>query len=203
MRNRLAATLGVAAIVVAACGTGTASNAPEGSASGSAAPPATQAPPPSVATSGEQLFNTSYKPEDGTDGGTLILGDWQEANQFNPFYLSQQTEANVAAATWATLVVFTQDYKYAPDLAAEIPTVDNGGVKAPGDNGDAMTVTWTLRDGLKWSDGSAAHVRRLQVRLAVGHGPRQRRRDACRLQRHHRDRLPVGHADGVALQEHL
>src|SRR4029453_706947 len=29
----------------------------------------------------------------------------------------------------------------------------NGGVKAPGDNGDAMTVTWTLRDGLKWSDG--------------------------------------------------
>ena len=153
MRNRLAATLGVAAIVVAACGTGTASNAPEGSAAGSAAPPATQAPPPSVATSGEQLFNTSYKPDDGTDGGTLIIGDWQEANQFNPFYLSQQTEANVAGATWATLVVFTQDYKYAPDLAAEIPTVDNGGVKAPGDNGDAMTVTWTLRDGLKWSDG--------------------------------------------------
>jgi peptide/nickel transport system substrate-binding protein len=153
MRNRLAATLGVAAIVVAACGTGMASNAPEGSAAGSAAPPATQAPPPSVATSGEQLFNTSYKPDDGTDGGTLIIGDWQEANQFNPFYLSQQTEANVAGATWATLVVFTQDYKYAPDLAAEIPTVDNGGVKAPGDNGDAMTVTWTLRDGLKWSDG--------------------------------------------------
>ena len=34
-----------------------------------------------------------------------------------------------------------------------IPTVDNGGVKVPGDGGDAMTVTWTLRDGLKWSDG--------------------------------------------------
>ena len=153
MRNRLAATLGVAAIVVAACGTGTASNAPEGSATGSAAPPATQAPPPSVATSGEDLFNTSYKPDDGADGGSLIIGDWQEANQFNPFYLSQQTEANVAAATWATLVVFTQDFKYAPDLAAEVPTVDNGGVKAPGDGGDAMTVTWTLRDGLKWSDG--------------------------------------------------
>ena len=47
----------------------------------------------------------------------------------------------------------THDYKYAPDLAAEIPTLDNGGVKVPGDNGDAMTVTWKLRDGLKWSDG--------------------------------------------------
>jgi peptide/nickel transport system substrate-binding protein len=31
--------------------------------------------------------------------------------------------------------------------------VANGGVKAPGDGGDAMTVTWTLRPGLKWSDG--------------------------------------------------
>ena len=26
-------------------------------------------------------------------------------------------------------------------------------MKVPGDNGDAMTVTWKLRDGLKWSDG--------------------------------------------------
>ena len=59
----------------------------------------------------------------------------------------------MAAATWATLVVFTNDYKYAPDLAADVPTVDNGGVVVPGDGGDAMTVTWTLRDGLKWSDG--------------------------------------------------
>ena len=131
MRNRLAATLGVAAIVVAACGTGTASSAPEGSATGSAAPPATQAPPPSVATSGQDLFNTDVQARRRRGRRALIIGDWQEANQFNPFYLSQQTEANVAAATWATLVVFTKDYKYAPDLAAEVPTVDNGGVKAP------------------------------------------------------------------------
>ena len=40
-----------------------------------------------------------------------------------------------------------------PDQATEIPTIDNGGVKVPGDNGDAMTVTWKLRSGLKWSDG--------------------------------------------------
>ena len=51
--------------------------------------------------------------------------------------------------------MFTNDYKYAPDLAKEIPTLDNGGVKVPGDGGDAMTVTWNLRDGLKWSDGQA------------------------------------------------
>ena len=101
------------------------------------------------------LFGTAYAPADGTDGGTVIIGDWQEATQFNPYYLSQVTEANVASAAWATArCTFTDDYKYAPDLAAEpIPTTDNGGVKVPGDNGDAMTVTWKLRDGLKWSDG--------------------------------------------------
>ena len=59
----------------------------------------------------------------------------------------------MASAVWSTLVVFTNDYRYAPDLATSVPTLDNGGVKAPGDGGDAMTVTWTLRDGLKWSDG--------------------------------------------------
>jgi len=48
----------------------------------------------------------------------------------------------------------SDDFKYIPQLAAEpIPTTENGGVKVPGDNGDAMTVTWKIRDGLKWSDG--------------------------------------------------
>ena len=41
------------------------------------------------------------------------------------------TEANVASAVWSTLVVLTHDYKYAPDLATEIPTIENGGVKVP------------------------------------------------------------------------
>jgi peptide/nickel transport system substrate-binding protein len=144
-------------IVFAACGTA-ASPSPAAST-----PPASVAPPasgeasvaPSAAVGVPDLFTTTYKAEDGVDGGSIIIGDWQEANQFNPYYVGQVTEANVASATWATLVVSTNDYKYYPDLAKEIPTVDNGEVKVPGDGGDAMTVTWTLKDGLKWSDGSA------------------------------------------------
>ena len=100
------------------------------------------------------LFGTAYAPEDGTPGGTVIIGDWQEATQFNPYYLGQVTEANVASLAWHSLLTITHDFKYTPQLAAEpIPTTDNGGVTAPGENGDAMTVTWKLRDGLKWSDG--------------------------------------------------
>jgi peptide/nickel transport system substrate-binding protein len=140
-------------IVFAACGTAA---SPSPSASSGASAPAGSTEPSAAASPSSaeiDLTNTTYKPEDGTDGGSIIIGDWQEANQFNPYYLGQVTEANVASAAWATLVVFTQDYRYAPDLATTVPTIANGGVKAPGDGGDAMTVTWTLRDGLKWSDG--------------------------------------------------
>jgi peptide/nickel transport system substrate-binding protein len=142
-----------AVLVFAACGTAA---TPSPSASTAASAPPVSAPasaPASASAAAIDLTNTTYKPEDGQDGGSIIIGDWQEANAFNPYYLSQVTEANVASAVWSTLVVFTNDYRYAPDLATSVPTLDNGGVKAPGDGGDAMTVTWTLRPGLKWSDG--------------------------------------------------
>jgi peptide/nickel transport system substrate-binding protein len=37
---------------------------------------------------------------------------------------------------------------YVPDLAKEIPSAANGGISA-----DGLTITWHLKDGLKWSDG--------------------------------------------------
>jgi peptide/nickel transport system substrate-binding protein len=152
MTRRLLAAIAVVAVVAAACG-GTAQ--PSASTGTPSNPPASTATNPPPAGGSDDLFGTAYDPSDGPDGGQAIFADWQEANLFNPFYVSQQTEANVAAATWATLIVLTYDYKYAPDLAKDIPTTDNGGVKVPGDGDDAMTVTWTLRDGLKWSDGEA------------------------------------------------
>ena len=153
MRKRLVGLLAGTMIVFAACGTAA---SPSPSASAAPSTPASVAPsgpPASASQAGIDLTNTVYEPAEGADGGQIIIGDWQEATQFNPFYVGQVTEANVASAVWASLVVFTHDYRYAPDLATEVPTIDNGGVQAPGVDGDAMTVTWTLRDGLKWSDG--------------------------------------------------
>src|SRR3712207_8382080 len=65
-----------------------------------------------------------------SEGGQIIIGDWQEDTQFNPYYASQVTEANVASAVWAGLVEQTHDYKYIPNLAEEIPTLENGGVRS-------------------------------------------------------------------------
>jgi peptide/nickel transport system substrate-binding protein len=145
-----------AAILVAACGGTSNTPAPSSEApSTGAESPAESAgaSESSAATGPVDLFGTDYAPVDGTPGGTVIVGDWQEATQFNPYYLGQVTEANVAASTWHSLLQFSHDFKYSPQLAAEpIPTTENGGVTT-GENGDAMTVTWKLQPGLKWSDG--------------------------------------------------
>ncbi|MDQ6692507.1 MAG: ABC transporter substrate-binding protein, partial [Candidatus Dormibacteraeota bacterium] len=42
------------------------------------------------------------------------------------------------------------DY-WEPQLATEIPTLENGGVRV---RGEKMTVTWKLRAGVKWHDGT-------------------------------------------------
>jgi peptide/nickel transport system substrate-binding protein len=113
-------------------------------------PPNESTPPAEVI----DLTKTSYVADAGTDGGSLVVGDWQQATQFNPYYLGQGSEPAVASAAWATLVTVTHDRRYLPDLATTVPTVDNGGVASPGED-EAMTVKWGLREGLKWSDGEA------------------------------------------------
>src|SRR3954453_21493022 len=140
MRKPLIGLFASTMIVFAAC-QGAATPSPTSSTT----PPASQAPGGSgAAPSGSgaatgdipDLTHSNYKPADGPDGGQIIIGDWQEANQFNPWYAGQVTEANVLSATTSTLVVLTNDYKYKADLAKDIPTTANGGVKVPGTAGD-------------------------------------------------------------------
>ena len=44
------------------------------------------------------------------------------------------------------------DGKVFPELAAELPTVENGGVVADEDAG-TMSVTWKMRQDVQWADG--------------------------------------------------
>jgi peptide/nickel transport system substrate-binding protein len=159
MRKRLLGLFAGAAVAFAAC-QGATSPSPSSPAASQpttpSQPAASGSPTASGGTGGEiNLFESAYldEVEEGTAGGQIIIGDWQEANLFNPYYLGQVTEANVASAAWATVVVFSHDYKYIADLATEVPTTENGGVVVPGEDGDAMTVTWTLKPDLAWSDG--------------------------------------------------
>ena len=81
-------------------------------------------------------------------GGVVNIAFYQEPNTLVP-YFSNQTFAN-----WAGLIytrgLWTYDDKSAPslELAAEYPSVENGGISA-----DGLTVTYKLKPDLKWSDG--------------------------------------------------
>jgi len=159
MLKRFLGLLASTAIVFAACQPAASSptastTAP--SAPAASAPAGSEAAPSASGAATPDLFGTKYKDsrKPGTTGGQVIFADWQEATEFNQYYQAQVTEANLTSATQGGLVTSTNDFKYAPDQATEIPTLDNGGVKVPGDGSDAMTVTWKLRSGLVWSDGS-------------------------------------------------
>ncbi len=142
-------------IILAACQSSV-SPSPSTNASAGSLPPAILSPQPSAGASPRtlRLIGRADVPETGTVGGTITIGDWREAYQYNPYRLSGANEANVASAAWSSLATLTDQGTYVPDLAADLPTTANGGVAVPGQNGDAMTVTWTLRPGLKWSDGA-------------------------------------------------
>ena len=155
MRKRLVGLLAGAVLVFAACGTA-ATPSPIGVGRGVDPRPSRHRHRRRLAPSAAaiDLTNTTYKPEDGhgrrLDHHRRLAGSQRSSTRTTS---SQVTEANVASAVWATLVVFTNDYRTRRTSRPSIPTLDNGGVKVPGDGGDAMTVTWTLRAGLKWSDG--------------------------------------------------
>src|SRR4051795_6526713 len=116
MRKGLVSLFAVSAIAFAACqgaSSPSTSGAAPSTASGSQAATASGGSP--AASGGEakiDLFGTKYKPDDGTDGGQIIFADWQEATQYNPFYVGQVSEANVAAAVWASTALATNDYKW-------------------------------------------------------------------------------------------
>jgi ABC-type transport system substrate-binding protein len=59
-------------------------------------------------------------------------------------------------STAATATSTSEAEYWSPDLATAVPTVADGGVLTSGcaDSGAAMCVTWHLRQGVRWDDGS-------------------------------------------------
>lgn len=94
------------------------------------------------------LLGTAVHAERGEDGQVNILL-WQAPSILNP-YLSAGTKDMLAAAlTLEPLVRFDSGGNMVPILVIGIPTVENGGVSE-----DLTSITYTLIDGLKWSDGT-------------------------------------------------
>ena len=79
----------------------------------------------------------------------LTLLYWQ-APTLPGSYLSAGTkDTDAGAITLEPLAKYDPDGNLMPALAAGIPTIENGGFSQ-----DLMAITWKLKEGLKWSDGS-------------------------------------------------
>ena len=86
--------------------------------------------------------------ERGTDGQLNVIM-WQAPSTMNP-YLSGGTKEIIASSiVLEPLAGFTPDGQIYPRLAAEVPSLENGGIAE-----DLKSVTWKLRDDVTWSDGT-------------------------------------------------
>ena len=157
MRKRLISVLTAAVLVATACSSSTATPSPTTApapttTTPTAAPVATSAAPgasPTAFTVG--LTGSTYQATPATTtGGSIVVAEWQFPDTLNPYFAQAETDIEASGSMFDGLLTVTPDLKYAPDLASNVPTVDNGGVVL---KGAGMDVTWNLKPGMKWSDG--------------------------------------------------
>ena len=136
MKGKLLTLFILLGLVLSACG-------------GAVQPPATEAPigtEPPIST--EPAVSTEPAAT-GEAGGTVTLIIPEEPTTLNYFMADAAIVRQVAEATSMTgLATVNEKGEFVPVLAAELPTLDNGGLSE-----DYLTVTWKLKPDLKWSDG--------------------------------------------------
>lgn len=81
-------------------------------------------------------------------GGQLTYGSLQEPNTLNPFMSDFLATAEVSSLIFSGLVITNDKGEWMPDLAIEVPTLQNGGVSR-----DGLTVIYKIRQGVNWHDG--------------------------------------------------
>ncbi len=84
----------------------------------------------------------------GADGALKLIY-WQAPSILNPYLSGGTKDLEAASIVIEPLARYNPKGEMVPYLAAEIPTVANGGVAK-----DLKSITWKLKPGLKWSDGS-------------------------------------------------
>ncbi|MFD1193564.1 peptide ABC transporter substrate-binding protein [Seohaeicola saemankumensis] len=86
--------------------------------------------------------------ERGADGHVNIIY-WQAPSILNPYLSGGTKDLESSSMIIEPLGRYTETGAMVPFLAQEIPTLENGGVSA-----DLTSITWKLKPGLLWSDGT-------------------------------------------------
>src|SRR3954467_4978232 len=89
-----------------------------------------------------------YKPTKRGGGGPLKTLWWQGATLLNPHFAVGTKDQDGARIFYEPLATWDVEGALSPVLAAETPDLENGGLAK-----DGKSVTWKLKQGVKWHDG--------------------------------------------------
>jgi peptide/nickel transport system substrate-binding protein len=90
----------------------------------------------------------TYKPTKRGGGGPLKTLWWQGATLLNPHFAVGTKDQDGSRIFYEPLASWDVEGVLSPVLAAEIPDLENGGLAK-----DGKSVTWKLKQGVKWHDG--------------------------------------------------
>ncbi len=90
----------------------------------------------------------TYKPTKRGGGGAVKTLWWQGATLLNPHFAVGTKDQDGSRIFYEPLASWDPDGNLVANLAAEIPSVQNGGVAK-----DGRSVTWKLKKGVQWHDG--------------------------------------------------
>jgi peptide/nickel transport system substrate-binding protein len=91
---------------------------------------------------------SDYKPTRRGGGGALKLLWWQGPTLLNPHFAVGTKDQEASRIFYEPLAGWDTDGNLVPMLAAEIPSLENGGLSQ-----DGKSVTWKLKPDVRWHDG--------------------------------------------------
>jgi peptide/nickel transport system substrate-binding protein len=101
-----------------------------------------------VTATPEPVQSVTFNSKDPT---TLTYVRFGDVDTLDPALDYETAGGEVIQNTYDTLIFYNKEnpVEYVPQLATEVPTVDNGGISA-----DGMTYTFKIRQGVKFHDGT-------------------------------------------------
>ena len=97
---------------------------------------------------GAQPRPATFTPARRGGGGPMKALWWQAPTLLNPHFATGTKDQDAARIFYEPLAAFDPDGNVIPILAAETPSVANGGLAK-----DLTSVTWRLKKGVSWHDG--------------------------------------------------
>src|SRR4030088_2307311 len=90
---------------------------------------------------------STYTAKPGVKGGQLVYSDWEAVNNLFGFSSSAATISQATVMLWLSLWTYDPTNVPVPDLVAQVPATDNGGIKFI--DTTPMDMTATLKSGRK------------------------------------------------------